>query len=185
MADQQPPAGGPGAEGEQPPIAINILAQYVKDLSFENPGAPNSLRAGQGQPKIDIQIGTRVNPQDQENVYEVIVALNAKAETPDSGQTAFIVELAYGGLFQLTNVPKEHLDLFLLVEAPRMIFPFARRVFADAPRDGGFPPLMLDPVDFLQLAQQQQAAAQQQARGNGDGGLGAPGGDTPNIILPN
>ena len=93
------------------------------------------------------------------------------------------MELAYGGLFRLQNVPQEHLQLFLIVEAPRLIFPFARRIFADAVRDGGFPPLMLDPIDFAQLymAQQQRAQAGQA----GEGGNGEGGGDTPNIILPN
>ncbi|MGB3721459.1 MAG: protein-export chaperone SecB [Pacificimonas sp.] len=190
MADEQtPPAGdnagapplGAGTDGE--PIAINILAQYVKDLSFENPKAPASLQAQNGQPDIDIQVNVAVNKQEQKDVYEVVLTLTGKATTKGTGDVGFIVELSYGGLFALQNVPDEHLQLFLIIEAPRMIFPFARRIFADAVRDGGFPPLMLDPIDFAQLymARQQQMQAEQ---GGGEKPNEA-GGDTPNIILPN
>ena len=141
---------GNGNGGEAPAEAlpqVSILAQYVKDLSFENPGAPGFSN--------DRNVGVR---QQGEGVYEVELKLSANA-TFETGKTAFITELLYGGLFGLQNVPEEHLELFLVVEAPRQLFPFARRIFADATRDGGFPPLMLDPIDFAQLyfARQQQA----------------------------
>lgn len=177
MADEQPQ---PGAD--QPPVGINILAQYVKDLSFENPRAPESLTNQAGQPAIDVGISVAVNEKKDidENIYEVVLNLTAKATTNEGKDPAFIVEMAYGGLFRLINVPQEHLNLFLIIEAPRLIFPYARRVFADAVRDGGFPPLMLDPVDFAKLYMQQQ---QQQGGPGGQGGEGG-GGDTPNIVLP-
>ncbi len=155
-----------GNGGEAPAEAlpqVSILAQYVKDLSFENPGAPQSLQQGSGQPKIEINVNVGVRQQG-EGVYEVELKLSANA-TFENGKTAFITELLYGGLFGLQNVPEEHLELFLVVEAPRQLFPFARRIFADATRDGGFPPLMLDPIDFAQLyfARQQQAEAAEQS----------------------
>ena len=112
---------------------------------------------GAGQPSIDLGINVGVNEQPQDNVYEVVLNLNAKGTTGEGKDVAFVVELAYGGLFQLQNVPQEHLNLFLIVEAPRLLFPYARRVFADAVRDGGFPPLMIDPIDFAQLFQQRMA----------------------------
>ncbi|MHB9878935.1 protein-export chaperone SecB [Pacificimonas sp. ICDLI1SI03] len=179
MAEEQTPETG-AAQGPEGQIAINILAQYVKDLSFENPNAPKSLQTGQPQPNIDLQVNVSVNQQSQDNVYEVVLNLTGKATAGED--TAFIAELAYGGLFALQNVPQEHLQLFLIVEAPRMIFPFARRIFADAVRDGGFPPLMLDPIDFAQLYMAQQQKAQQ-AQGNAK--PNETDGDTPNIILPN
>ncbi|MEO0500153.1 MAG: protein-export chaperone SecB [Pseudomonadota bacterium] len=189
MADDAAPAQNQGQNPDEagPPMAINILAQYVKDLSFENPNAPKSLQTGQGQPNIDLQVNVGVAKQDQADTYEVTLNLTGKATSNGGKDTAFIVELSYGGLFALQNVPEEHLQLFLIIEAPRMIFPFARRIFADAVRDGGFPPLMLDPIDFAQLYMAQQQRAQQQAQGgDGQGNAGpAAGGDTPNIILPN
>ncbi len=180
MADEQTPPLG--TDENAAPIAINIMAQYVKDLSFENPNAPKSLQAQNGQPDIDIQVNVTVNQQEQKDVYEVVLTLTGKATTKGTGDVGFIVELSYGGLFALQNVPQEHLQLFLIIEAPRMIFPFARRIFADAVRDGGFPPLMLDPIDFAQLymaRQQQMQAAKDGEKPNESGG------ETPNIILPN
>mgnify|MGYP003880832177 CR=1 FL=1 len=129
-----------------------ILAQYVKDLSFENPNAPGSLQT-EGQPKLDV--GVNLNARAGENdMYEVElrISVNAKSE---AGQALFTVELLYAGLFRLAGAPQEALEPFLLVEAPRILFPFARRVIADAVRDGGFMPLLLNPIDFGGLYLQQ------------------------------
>jgi len=164
---------GNGAGDEQPLPQVNILAQYVKDFSFENPNAPASLQQGAGQPKIDISINVGVKKQ-ADDVFEVELKMGATA-TFENGKTAFIAELLYGGLFGLRHVPEEHLELFLVVEAPRLIFPFARRILADATRDGGFPPLMLDPIDFAQLYFARQAQMQQ-----GDGGDEPPAGEIGN-----
>jgi preprotein translocase subunit SecB len=170
MADNELPNGADGGANLPPdPDAlpqVNILAQYVKDLSFENPNAPVSLQNNSGQPKIDINVNVGAR-QAGEGVYEVELKLSAAA-TFESGQAAFIAELLYGGIFGLRNVPEEHLELFLVVEAPRLLFPFARRILADATRDGGFPPLMLDPIDFAQLYFARQA--QMQAGGEGAAG---------------
>ncbi len=137
---------------------VSILTQYVKDLSFENPNAPQSLQGGEA-PRIDINVSVNAK-RGNENVFEVELKINAKATTGET--TAFVVDLLYCGLFGLTNVPDEALEPFLIIEAPRILFPFARRIIADSVRDGGFPPLMLDPIDFasLYMAQQQGQGAQ-------------------------
>jgi preprotein translocase subunit SecB len=143
------------AGGEAMP-QVAILTQYVKDLSFENPNAPASLQSNES-PRIDVNVAVNAK-RAGDNVFEVELKITAKAMTGDD--VAFIVDLAYAGLFGLTNVPNEALEPFLIIEAPRIIFPFARRIVADSVRDGGFPPLMLDPIDFaaLYMAQQGQGA---------------------------
>ncbi len=133
---------------------VGILTQYTKDLSFENPGAPASLQM-EGAPRIEINVNVNAR-RAGEDVYEVELKIDARAHNQD--QVAFVVELLYAGLFALRNVPEEALEPFLIVEAPRILFPFARRVIADATRDGGFPPLMLEPIDFGSLYMAQQAA---------------------------
>jgi preprotein translocase subunit SecB len=136
--------------------AAGLISQYVKDLSFENPNAP-AIFQNQQAPAIDVQfnIGTA---QVGEEVHEVVLKIDVRAEI--EGTVAFIVDLTYAGLFGLRNIPDEHVQPFLLGEAPRLLFPFARRVLADTVRDGGFPPLLLEPIDFGQLFLAQQAQAE-------------------------
>ena len=147
----------PVANGEDTAPQAGVLSQYVKDLSFENPNAP-AVYQWQGQPQIDVQFNIASN-QVGDDAYEVILKIDVKATAAD--KVAFQVELAYAGLFALRNIPADQLQPFLLAEAPRILFPFARRALADVVRDGGFPPLMLEPIDFAQLyiAQAQQAEA--------------------------
>ena len=138
---------------------VGMLAQYVKDLSFENPNAPAVFQwQGQQQTDVQLNVGAVVVGQD---VYEVELKIDVEVKG-DQG-TAFRIELLYAGLFAIRNIPDEQMQPFLLAEAPRLIFPFARRVIADATIDGGFPPLMLEPIDFagryMQIAAQQQAEA--------------------------
>ena len=136
---------------------IGLINQYVKDLSFENPNAPHVFN-WQEQPQIDIQFNIGAD-RLSDDVHEVQLKIEVTAKGPAG--TAFAVELLYGALFGIRNVPEDQLQPFMLAEAPRLLFPFARRVLADAVRDGGFPPLLLDPIDFGGLyAQQAQAAAQ-------------------------
>jgi preprotein translocase subunit SecB len=135
------------ANGEDTTPQAGVLSQYVKDLSFENPNAP-AVYQWQGQPQIDVQFNIG-STQLADDAYEVVLKIDVKATAAD--KTAFQVELAYAGLFALRNIPEDQLQPFLLAEAPRILFPFARRVLADAVRDGGFPPLMLEPIDFGQL----------------------------------
>lgn len=163
MADAPPPQGAvPGAAaqpGDEPRPVINVVAQYVKDISFENPNAPASLAIGASSPEIAVNV--QVNAEAlKDGTYEVTLHISAKAQ---QGQTvAFVTELTYAGQFSVSNASRELLPAILLIECPRMLFPFARRVVADATRDGGFPPLLLNPIDFLALFRQQRAAAQQQ-----------------------
>ena len=131
--------------------AIGLISQYIKDLSFENPNAPAIFQV-QNPPAIDVQFNIGAN-QVAEEVHEVVLKIDVRADV--DGQVAFIVDLSYAGLFGVRNVPAEHLQPFMLGEAPRLLFPFARRVLADAVRDGGFPPLLLEPIDFGQLYLQQ------------------------------
>jgi preprotein translocase subunit SecB len=140
---------------------VGILAQYVKDLSFENPNAP-AVFQWQGQPQMDVQVNIGVSGVGQD-VHEVVLKIEVEAKG-DQG-VAFRVETLYAGLFALRNIPEEQLQPFLLAEAPRLLFPFARRIIADTVVDGGFPPLLLDPIDFAGLYM--QSAAQQQAEATG------------------
>lgn len=146
--------GEPAANGADTAPVAGVLSQYVKDFSFENPNAPQVYQS-QTAPAIDVQFNIG-SGQVGEDVYEVVLKIDVKAQAED--QTAFVVDLSYAGLFAIRNVPQEQMEPFLLGEAPRILFPFARRVIADAVRDGGFPPLMLEPIDFaaLYLAQAQQ-----------------------------
>lgn len=138
-------------------LQVGVIAQYVKDLSFENPNAP-AVYQWQGQPKTDVQFNIGANNVGQD-LHEVTLKIDIVA-TAEQG-TAFQLELLYAGLFVLANVPDEQLQPFLLAEAPRLLFPFARKIIADATVEGGFPPLRLDPIDFGGLYM--QGAAQRQA----------------------
>lgn len=133
---------------EQPPLSIAV--QYIKDLSFESPNAPGILGDLQNNPPdVNIDIDVRATPLEG-GVYEVVLHINAQCKSGD--KVAFVMELAYGGIFQV-NVPPEHLQPMLLIECPRMLFPFARNILSEVTRDGGFPPLMLAPVDFVAMYQ--------------------------------
>ncbi len=143
-------AGNDGAalaNGADTAPQVGIITQYVKDLSFENPNAP-AVYQWQGQPQIDVQFNFG-SGQVGDDVYEVV--LKAEIKAVSGSQTAFQIELSYGALFALRNVPADQLQPFLFAEAPRLIFPFVRRIVADVVRDGGFPPLLLEPIDFTAL----------------------------------
>ncbi|WP_028641608.1 protein-export chaperone SecB [Novosphingobium acidiphilum] len=150
-------AGGPAANGEDTTPAIGFISQYVKDLSVENPNAPDSFQwAETPEMTVDFNIAARNLGPD---VHEIELKIRANSKTAQG--VAFIVELAYCGLIAMRNVPDDQAHPFLFAEAPRLLFPFARRVIADAVRDAGFPPLMLEPIDFngLYFAQLQQQQA--------------------------
>ena len=147
------------ANGEDTMPAIGLISQYVKDLSFENPNAPGVYQ-WQSAPNVDVQFNIGAQPVG-ENVHEVVLKIDISS-TCDDG-TLFVVDLTYAGLFGVRNVPDDQLQPFFLAEAPRILFPFARRVVADAVRDGGFAPLLLEPIDFHGLFMQQAAQLQAQA----------------------
>jgi preprotein translocase subunit SecB len=165
MAEQEPNGGGNGADNSTQP-QVSIFAQYVKDLSVENPSAPE-VYSWQVQPNLDVQFNLNVQGAG-EGVHEVTLKFDISARS-DNG-VHFVVDLSYGGLFGLRNVPAEALQPFLLIEAPRLIFPFARQIVADAITNSGFPPLLLDPIDFAGAYLQQLQAQQPQGVEGGNGG---------------
>ncbi|HQT68264.1 MAG: protein-export chaperone SecB [Rhodospirillales bacterium 20-60-12] len=150
---------------QQPPLVLNI--QYTKDLSFEVPNAPAIYTVLRSAPQVNINLDVQVRRlQEGQNVFEVTLATRAEATLPpaatngatepaaeDKPMTVFIADLSYAGIFTLTGVPENQLEPVLLVECPRLLFPFARNILADVTRDGGFPPVMLGPIDFVGLWQ--------------------------------
>ena len=152
MAD---PNGGPKPDG---PPRLNVLAQYIKDFSFENPNAPQSLSPGQ-QPSINIQINVNAKPLSETDV-EVELKLDGKAEAGSNVMFAF--ELCFAGVFRIEHVAPDSIQPLVMIECPRLLFPFAREIVASAVRNGGFPPLLIDPVDFAGLYRQRVAQMQPQ-----------------------
>jgi preprotein translocase subunit SecB len=161
----QTPTAAPPPQPQSPQAQFRVLAQYTKDFSFENPNAPQSISQQQPQqPQINIQIN--VNPKQLSNTdFEVELKLEGKAEirVDANNQTLFAFDLTYAGVFHLQGIPQESVGPLIMIECPRMLFPFAREIIASAIVSGGFPPLLLDPIDFVSLYQQKVAAAQQQA----------------------
>lgn len=164
MSDTETPPSNGGGNGEsagagnatgdaaaqQPQPNVRLLAHFVRDLSFENVGAIEG-KAIEGQPEINVAVNLEANGIG-ENRYQTLMKINATAKAGD--QTRFVVELEYAGIFSIDNVPREHIHPFIFIECPRQILPFARRVVSDATRDGGYPPLMIDNVDFALLYRQ-------------------------------
>ncbi|MDA0675840.1 MAG: protein-export chaperone SecB [Proteobacteria bacterium] len=154
-ADSAPAAGAANGDGT-PSIVVN--AQYVKDMSFEAPSAPQVFALMQKQaPAIDVDINVRARGMG-ENTYEVVIHVKSQCKVGD--QVGFIVELEYAGLFTL-QIPQEHLQAVLLIECPRLLFPYVRYMISDLTRDGGFPPLLLGPVDFVQMYRKQMSPEHQ------------------------
>jgi preprotein translocase subunit SecB len=152
------PAGpaGPAAAGIPPQgQQLIVNAQYIKDLSFENPRAPHSLRQQAVQPSVDINVDVKAQGLGPD-AFEVILTINANVQVQN--EPLFLIELAYGAVVTVRNVPQELLSPFVLVETPRLIFPFARAIIAETTRDGGFAPLLINPIDFADLLRRKAAA---------------------------
>jgi preprotein translocase subunit SecB len=154
----------PTAQSGQPmpPLVVNV--QYIKDLSFEVPNAPEIYATLRSQPQVAINLDVQArNLQEGQSVYEVVLAVKAEAREPvqngGEGRPVFIAELQYAGVFTLTGVPPESVEPLLLIECPRLLFPFARAVLSDVTREGGFPPVLLQPIDFVGLWQSRRQAA--------------------------
>jgi preprotein translocase subunit SecB len=145
--------GGPGADTTPQP-QLNMVTQYIKDFSFENPNAPHSLIGGKQTPKIDIQINVGAAPLSDTDVE---VSLNLEGKATVEEKLLFGFELAFAGVFRIQNIPKESMSPIVLIECPRLLFPFAREIIATTVRNGGFPPLLLDPVDFVGLYRQRMS----------------------------
>ncbi len=157
-----PPGSGLGAgpATEEPQVQIRIAAQYVKDLSFENPNIQRLLSGTDDNPNLNVEVNVGTGMMG-ENLYESAIQFNAQAVSAQG--VIYDLELVYAGLFHIENLPQEALEPFLLINAPSLLFPFLRRLVADITREGGFPPLLLDPIDFASLYMQRQ---QQGVAGN-------------------
>ena len=153
--DQGVPA--PGLEDAQQPPGIRVLAQFIRDLSFENPRAPDSLQMAGTPPQMDVgvEMNARARP---DGLFEVDLKLTTTAQR--DGSTVFHCELLYGGLFQITGVPDAEMEPVLMTECPRFLFPFARHIVSEMSAQGGFPPFMLDPIDFMGIYMTQKAQGQ-------------------------
>lgn len=165
-----PPNAAPEGLDPQNAPSMTVLAQYLKDLSFENPRAPGVYQSN-AQPKIDVNVDVQGRGLNA-NQYEIELSVSARAQR-ESGEAMFVVEASYAGVFEIVNVPREQLEMVMLVECPRLLFPFMRQIVADATRNGNFPPLMLEPIDFMGIyvANAQRRAAQGKQNGgvqNGD-----------------
>ena len=144
------------SEGQQAAPRLAVITQYVKDLSFENPKAPESLMHSEDTPDAKMSVNVDVQAKKKgDNLYTAELSISASAHRGDD--PVFVVELVYGGLFQLDGIPPEGLEPVLLIECPRILFPFARRIIADCSRDGGYPPLLLEPIDFAGMYRQQMS----------------------------
>jgi len=155
---QTPTGNGPTAPDapQQQQLQLIIAAQYIKDLSFENPRAPASLRQQATQPAVEINVDVTAQGLGPDN-YEVVLTIKASAAVQE--ETLFVIELVYGAVITVRNMPQAMMSAIVLVETPRLMFPFARNIIAETTRDGGFPPLMINPIDFAELLRRNTASA--------------------------
>ena len=166
MADETPAGNGAAAAPAQAPaqIKMQVLAQYVRDMSFENMVVQKGLSAGEVQPDIQVAVSLDARKRPVDHQFEVITKYKVTSKNKVNGDVLFLLELEYGGTFHVEGVSEDQLHPFLLIECPRLMFPFARRIISDLTRDGGFPPLNVDTVDFMALYRQELARrAQAQA----------------------
>jgi preprotein translocase subunit SecB len=134
-----------------PQIKMSVIAQYVRDMSFENAVALKGINAAEVQPDVQVSVTIDGRKRSAENQYDVVTKFKVVSKNKVSDEPLFLLELDYGGVFHIEGVPDEQIHPFLLIECPRMLFPFVRRIISDITRDGGFPPLNIDTVDFLAL----------------------------------
>jgi preprotein translocase subunit SecB len=164
MADET--NGTNGAAPEAPQVKMSILAQFIRDMSFENALAQKGLQTGDVSPEIQVQVSLDARKRSAEHQYEVTTKFRVTSKNKADDASLYLLELDYAGIFHVEGIPEEHLHAFLLIECPRMLFPYVRRIVSDVTRDGGFPQFMLEPVDFAALYRQQlqRVAAQAPAR---------------------
>ena len=137
-------------EAAPQPLKMRVLAQYIRDMSFENILAQKGIN-GDVQPEISVAVNIDAKKRPLENQFEVIIKTAISSKTKEKGEAMFLLELEYGGIFHIENLPEDQLHPYLMIECPRMIFPFLRRIVSDVTRDGGFPPMNLEPIDFMAL----------------------------------
>ena len=140
-----------------PQVKMSVLAQFVRDMSFENVVAQKGLSGAEVQPDVQVAVSLDARKRTAEHQYEVLNKFRVTSKNKANGDTLFLLELEYGGIFHVEGVPEEQLHPFLLIECPRLLFPFIRRIISDVTRDGGFPPLNIDTVDYLALYRQELA----------------------------
>jgi len=150
MAETENGAAQPEHQAQGPQVNMRILTQFVRDMSFENVLAQRGT-GGEVQP--DVTVGVKLEPKKRQNdhQYEVAAKMNVQSKNQGTEEILFLLELEYVGVFHVEGVPEEQLHPFLMIECPRMLFPFIRRIISDVTRDGGFPPLNLENIDFVQL----------------------------------
>lgn len=149
-------------EAQAPQIKMSVLTQFIRDMSFENVMAQKGV-SGEVQPDVNVQVNLDAQKRAQEHQYQVSMKLVIDSSSKDKETKLFLLELDYGGIFHIEGIPDDQLHPFLLIECPRMLFPFARRIVSDVTRDGGFPPLNLENIDFVQLYRQELLRRQQEA----------------------
>jgi preprotein translocase subunit SecB len=154
MAEESPAESGNGASAT-PQVKMQVLAQYVRDLSFENVVVQKGLTAAEVQPDIQVAVSLDARKRQVTGQYEIINKFKVTSKNKVNGDVLFVLELEYGGTFHVEGVPEEQLHPFLLIECPRLLFPFIRRIISDITRDGGFPPLNIDTVDYVSLYRQE------------------------------
>ena len=154
------------AQPTQP--TMNVLAQYIRDMSFENILAQKGV-GGQVAPDVQVQVNLDVKKRGSEDQYELVIKLRIDSKSKESKDQLFLLEIEYGGIFQVSGVPEDQLHPYLLIECPRMLFPFLRRIVSDITRDGGFPPLNLETIDFLSLYKNEIERRRAQAEKDKDG----------------
>lgn len=152
------------ATGAAPQIKMQVLAQFVRDMSFENMVAQKGISASEVQPDIQVAVSLDARKRPVEHQYDIVTKFKVTSKNKMNGETLFLLELDYGGVFSVEGVPEEQMHPFLLIECPRLLFPFVRRIISDVTRDGGFPPLNIDNVDFLALYRQELQRRAQQAQ---------------------
>ncbi|WP_414694086.1 protein-export chaperone SecB [Paracoccus sp. (in: a-proteobacteria)] len=150
--------------GAQAPVRMQVLTQYIRDLSFENAVAQKGLPSGDVQPEITVQVSLDARKRAVEHQYEVVTKFRVQSTNAKDKSPIFLCELDYGGIFHVEGVPEDQLHPFLMIECPRMMFPYVRRIISDMTRDGGFPPFNMDPVDFVALYRQEIARRAQAER---------------------
>ena len=158
MAEENGAAAQPQA---QPQIKMQELAQFIRDMSFENAVAQKGLNGGEVQPDIQVAVSLDARKRTQDHQFEVIQKFRVTSKNKANGETLFLLELDYGGVVHIEGVPDEQIHPFLMIECPRLLFPFIRRIVSDVTRDGGFPPLNIDTVDYLSLYRQELARRSQ------------------------
>lgn len=152
-------ANGSEKTAEAPQVQMKILGQFVRDLSFENVMAQKG-GGGEVQPDVSVQVNLDAKKRQADGQFEVAIKLNIDSKSKESGDVLFLLEIEYAGIFQIDGVPEDQMHPFLLIECPRMLFPFLRRIVSDITRDGGFPPLNMDNIDFVQIYRHEMARQQ-------------------------